>query len=165
MDEQHFIQTINAKAKVLDINPMLLLSGVEALYTFRHVKIDAINLEFLDSLILTIFALRIGDTFHEIAAVNLDSPQEKVRAAALWEIREIGTDEIAESTNPFLPAFARIIDGKSPIRKYHEKALEVAAMEINKMQTRFEEQSTGLIMITLCKTELKELGLDQLFDQ
>ena len=64
MNEQLFLHNINAKARQLNINPLLLLSGIEGLYTFKDVRLNAINYEFLDSLILTIFALRIGDQFH-----------------------------------------------------------------------------------------------------
>jgi hypothetical protein len=45
-------------------------------YTFRDVELNGINYEFLDSLILTIFALRIGDTFHSLAEENLASRNE-----------------------------------------------------------------------------------------
>lgn len=71
MNEQLFLQTVNNKAKEFGISPLLLLSGVEGIYSFRDVKINAINYQFLDSLILTIFALRIGDGFHNIAEENL----------------------------------------------------------------------------------------------
>lgn len=43
MDEQLFIQTINTKAKELGINPLLLISGIEGLYSFRDVELNAIN--------------------------------------------------------------------------------------------------------------------------
>ena len=74
MNEQLFLYNIHSKARQLNINPLLLLSGVEGLYTFKDVQLNAINYEFLDSLILTIFALRIGDQFHTLAQENLLSP-------------------------------------------------------------------------------------------
>ncbi len=38
MNEQLFLQTIHAKSKELGINSLLLLSGIEGLYTFRDVE-------------------------------------------------------------------------------------------------------------------------------
>ena len=53
------------------MNPLLLLSGVESLYSFKDVQMNALNFELLDGLILTIFALRVGDQFHSpLAFVN-----------------------------------------------------------------------------------------------
>jgi hypothetical protein len=165
MDEQLFIQNINFIAREYGLNPMLLLSGIEGLYTFRNVQLNTINYEFLDSLILTIYALRIGDQFHSIAEENLASSSVTVRQNASLELKELQTEDINESSNPYLQSFATIIDGKSPIRKYHEKALEVAAVEIRKAQMNFSNNSIGTIMLYICKTdEDNKLGLASLFD-
>src|SRR5215208_618413 len=134
MNEQLFYRTINEKSKELNINPLLLLSGIEGLYTFRGVQLNAINYDFLDSLILTIFALRIGDQFHTIAEEDLSSSSYTVRRAAHAELTEMTKDDIDRSNNRYLQSFAQILNGKSPVRKYHEKALEVAAVEIKKLQ-------------------------------
>jgi hypothetical protein len=67
MNEQEFYKMVNAKARALNMSPLLLISGIEGLYSFKDVQIDNINYRFLDNLILTILALRIGDSFHAIA--------------------------------------------------------------------------------------------------
>ena|SRR5437763_13787799 len=165
MDEKKFIQTVQLKANELGINPLLLLSGIEGLYTFRNVHLNSINYGILDSLILTIFALRIGDQFHSIAEENLLSPHSSVRNAAGIELEELKKEDIINSSNPYLQSFASVINGKSPIRKYHEKALEVAAIEINKVQVGFGYESIGTIMLAICKNdEENSLGLASLFN-
>ena len=165
MDEQLFIQSVNYKAREYGINPLLLLSGIEGLYTFRNVRLNAINYEFLDSLILTIFALRIGDQFHTIAQEQLASNNNSLRKAAGAELEEMNTEAINSSANPYLQSFARILEGKSPIRKYHIKALEVAALEIRNAQVSFNTGSISTIMLAICKNDLNNsLGLASLFN-
>src|SRR6476469_2425382 len=132
MNEEIFYKTITEKSRDLNLNPLLLLSGIEGLYTFRDVQLNAINYEFLDSLILTIFALRIGDQFHTLAQENLLSSNSGVSDAAAYELQEMKAEQIAQSSNTYLQSFASILAGKSIIRNYHEKALEVAAFEIKK---------------------------------
>ena len=165
MNEQLFLHNITTKAKQLNINPLLLLSGIEGLYTFKDVQLNTINYEFLDSLILTIFALRIGDQFHTIAQENLLSSNEAVRQAAGHELAELNAASIAQSANPYLQSFAGILNGKSTIRKYHEKALEVAALEIKKAQLNYGSGSISTIILALCQNELKDsLHLSHLFN-
>ena len=165
MNEQVFIQTVNSKARELNINPLLLLSGIEGLYTFKDVHLNNINYEFLDSLILTIFALRVGDKFHTLATENLYSSKATVRQAANNELSELSKEDISLSSNPYLQSFATILQGKSTIRRYHEKALEVAALEIKRAQVLFNSDSISTIMLALCKTELQELlNLETIFN-
>jgi hypothetical protein len=134
------------------------------LYTFRDVKINAINYDFLDSLILTIFALRIGDQFHSIAEENMASESKTVRMAASEELKELNTNEIAHSKNQYLQSFASVLNNKSPIRKYHEKALEVAAYEIEKAQKIFGNESIGIIILAICKDDPGDrLGVQSFF--
>ena len=72
--------------------------------------------------------------------------------------------DIDESHNPYLQSFARMVGQKSPVRKYHEKALEVAALEIKKMQLIFGNDSIGIIMLAICKDDEQDnLGLASLF--
>jgi hypothetical protein len=164
MTEELFYQTIHHKAHELNMNPLLILSGIEGLYTFRDVQLNAINYDFLDSLILTIFALRIGDQFHTIAEENLSSTNASVRNAAGKELSEMTPDEIRDSHNTYLQSFARMLNGKSPVRKYHEKALEVAALEIRKSQVIFSNDSIGIIMLAICKDDVNNhLGLASIF--
>jgi hypothetical protein len=164
MNEQLFYQAITERSKELDLNPLLLLSGIEGLYTFRDVKLNAINYEFLDSLILTIFALRIGDQFHTMAEENLLSQNKSIRTAASAELTELKNEDIATSQNPYLQSFAVVLNGKSPIRKYHEKALEVAAYEIRKAQLLFGNDSIGIIILAACKDDPEDrLGLSTFF--
>lgn len=166
MDAQIFLQTINAKAKEAGINPLLLISGIEGLYTFKDVQLNAINYEFLDSLILTIFALRIGDQFHTIAEQNMESESMGTRIAAEREMEELSTEQINNSNNQYLQSFAAILDGKSIIRRYHQKALEVAALEIKNAQTTFNNASIGAIILTVSKDYLSDtLDLSSLFAQ
>jgi hypothetical protein len=153
MNEQQFYKAITERSQELNVNPLLLLSGIEGLYTFRDVKINAINYDFLDSLILTIFALRIGDQFHSIAEENLASESITVRMAASEELKELDKNEIAYSKNHYLQSFASVLNDKSPIRKYHEKALEVAAYEIKKAQIIFGNDSIGIIILAICKDD------------
>lgn len=153
MNEQQFYQAITERSQELNVNPLLLLSGIEGLYTFRDVKLNAINYDLLDSLILSIFALRIGDQFHSIAEDNLKSESKTVRMAANEELKEIDKNDIAFSQNKYLQSFASVLAGKTPIRKYHEKALEVAAYEIKKAQMIFGNNSIGIIILAICKDD------------
>lgn len=165
MNEQLFYQTINEKSRELNLNPLLLLSGIEGLYTFREVKLNAINYDFLDSLILTIFALRIGDKFHTLAEENLAHGNGASRQAAGQELTVLTRDDIDRSHNPYLQSFAQLLNGKSPIRKYHEKALEVAALEIKRTQLIFGHDSISTIMLAICKDDLNNsLGLGSMFN-
>ena len=146
------------------MNPLLLLSGIEGLYTFKDVQLNAINYEFLDSLILTIFALRVGDQFHTIAQDNLSSENMKIKLNAINELREMTAEEISGSDNQYLRSFASILQGKSPVRYYHQKALEVAALEIRKAQVLFDQESIGIITLMICKDDPGDhLGLSALF--
>jgi hypothetical protein len=164
MNEQQFYKAITERSQELNVNPLLLLSGIEGLYTFRDVKINAINYDFLDSLILTIFALRIGDQFHSIAEENLASESITVRMAASEELKELDKNEIAYSKNHYLQSFASVLNDKSPIRKYHEKALEVAAYEIEKAQKIFGNDSIGIIILAICKDDPGDrLGVQSFF--
>jgi hypothetical protein len=153
MNEQQFYRAITERSQEVNVNPLLLLSGIEGLYTFRDVKLNAINYDLLDSLILTIFALRIGDQFHGIAEENLASESKTVRMAASEELRELNKTDIEVSGNEYLQSFASALGGKSPIRKYHEKALEVAAYEIKKAQMIFGNESIGIIVLAICKDD------------
>ena len=153
MNEQIFYQAVQEKSSETGINPLLLLSGIEGLYTFRDVPLNAINYEFLDSLILSIFALRIGDSFHNMASENLTSNNDAVRLAAITELTEISATEIESSQNTYLRSFANILAGKSIIRKYHEKALEVAAVEIKKAQIIFGNTSISTIILYITKND------------
>jgi hypothetical protein len=163
MNNDAFLEAINKKAAELHINPVLLLSGIEGLYTFKDIPLNTINYEFLDSLILTIFALRIGDRFHVHAQENLISDSDNLRNSAASELKLISPAEIASSGNPWLISFARIINGKSPIRNYHIKALEAAALEINNLQHLYKAESITTIMIWLCNEHREELQLGSLF--
>ena len=166
MTEQNFLQTLNGKAREFGINPLLLLSGIEGLYTFKDIRLSSINYDFLDSLILTIFALRIGDQFHSMAEENLSNPNKMVRHAADAELTELSNEYIATSSNRYLQSFASLLNGKSPIRRYHVKALEVAAVEIKRAQVRFSNESIGTIVLAICKDdEADDLGLASLFQQ
>jgi len=156
MNEQAFLQTIHTKSKELGINSLLLLSGIEGLYTFRDVELNGINYAYLDSLILTIFALRIGDHFHSLAEENLASKSDTIRRSAHAELQPLDNAEIDQSANAYLQSFAKLLNGKSVIRKYHEKALEAAALEIEKTQTRFAEKSIGAIVLYLCLHHLED---------
>jgi len=153
MNEQQFFTAVSERSKELNVSPLLLLSGIEGLYTFRDVKLNAINYDLLDSLILTIFALRIGDQFHSIAQDNLASESKTVRIAANEELKELNKNDIDHSQNKYLQSFAAVLGGKSPIRKYHEKALEVAAYEIKKTQMIFGNESIGVIILAICKDD------------
>ena len=164
MNEQSFYQAITERSNELNVNPLLLLSGIEGLYTFRDVKLNAINYDLLDSLILTIFALRIGDHFHSVAEDNLASESKTVRMAASEELKELDNSDIDRSKNRYLQSFASVLNGKSPIRKYHEKALEVAAYEIKKAQLLFGGESIGIIILAICKDDPGDrLGMASFF--
>ena len=164
MNEQQFYKAITERSQELNVNPLLLLSGIEGLYTFREVKLTAINYDLLDSLILTIFALRIGDQFPNIAEENLKSESKTVRMAAGEELKELDNDDIIRSKNQYLQSFASVLNGRSPIRKYHEKALEVAAYEIKKAQMIFGNESIGIIILAICKDDPRDrLGVQSFF--
>ena len=164
MNEQQFYSAITERSKELNVNPLLLLSGIEGLYTFRDVKLNAINYDLLDSLILTIFALRIGDQFHNIAEDNLKSESKTVRMAASEELKELSSNDIERSQNRYLQSFASVLGGKSTIRKYHEKALEIAAYEIKKAQMIFGNDSIGIVILAICKDDPgNKLGVASFF--
>jgi hypothetical protein len=164
MNEQLFYKAITERSQELNVNPLLLLSGIEGLYTFRDVKLNAINYDLLDSLILTIFAPRIGDQFHSIAEDNLASESKTVRMAASEELKELDKTDIEQSKNQYLQSFASVLAGKSPIRKYHEKALEVAAYEIKKAQMIFGNDSIGIVILAICKDDPGDrLGMQSFF--
>ena len=164
MNEHLFIQAINTKAESLGINPLLLLSGVEGLYTFKDIEVSAINYGLLDSLILTIFALRIGDQFHSLAVENLNSASSDARMAASAELDILTLQQIEASSNEYLRSFAGIVNGKTEIRGYHIKALEVAALEIKKAQILFNSTSIGAIVFTICKSDVEgSLNLGAIF--
>jgi hypothetical protein len=164
MNEQAFLETVSQKSQQLNINPLLLLSGIEGLYTFRDVQMNAINYDLLDSLILTIFALRIGDQFHSLAEENLSSTNSSLQLAAIHELSELSVQQIRESGSPYLQSFVQLIGGKTPVRNYHLKALEVAAVEIKKAQLVFSNDSIGIIMLAICKDDPgNHLGLASLF--
>lgn len=163
MNSQLFYQTIMTKSRETGINPLLLVSGIEGLYTFKDVPLNTLNYDFLDSLILTIFALRIGDQFHALAEENLSSHNETIRAAASVELQVLNASEIASSANVYLQSFARILDGKSTIRNYHQKALDVAALEIQKVLTAYGYKSIGAIILILCKDLSGPLNLGSFF--
>jgi hypothetical protein len=164
MNEHHFLEAIQAKATELGINPLLLLSGIEGVYTFRDVELNGINYDFLDSLILTIFALRIGDTFHSLAEANLASGNESVRRAAHFELQPLSDADIQQSSNSYLQSFAKLLNGKSVVRNYHQKALEAAALEIERSQVRFQHKSIGAIVVYICLHHLEStVNLSSLF--
>jgi hypothetical protein len=166
MNEEVFLQVINDKAKEYGINPLLLIAGMEGIYTFRNVEVNHINYEFLDSLILTIFALRIGDRFHSIAEENLSSDNFQLMQAAAYELKPMSNEEIALSANPYLQSFASLVSGKSIVRQYHRKAIEAAAQEVKNAHLAFSNESIGSIMLHLCKNDLQGcLDLDSFFGQ
>ena len=165
MTEQAFYQAVNERANEVAINPLLLISGIEGLYTFREVELSNINYAFLDSLILTIFALRVGEEFHSIAEERLSNKNEKLMQAAAVELTPLSKEEIEKSSNTYLQSFAQLLNGKSTIRGYHLKALEVAALEIKKAQMIFKNNSISSIVMTICKHDINgHLGLASLFN-
>lgn len=158
------MQAVQSQATASGINPLLLMSGIEGLYAFREVPANVLNFDLLDNLILTIFALRIGDTFDEIARKNLESPNLKVRVVAEWELEVLHPEEIQGSGDAFLQSFVQALGNTTPVRRYHRKALEVAALEVRKAQVHFENNSIGAITFALCQGELKDsLHLAALF--
>jgi len=164
MNEQQFYSAITERSQELNVNPLLLLSGIEGLYTFKDVRLNTINYDLLDSLILTIFALRIGDQFHNIAEDNMKSESKTVRMAASEELKELTSKDIERSKNLYLQSFASVLGSKSTIRKYHEKALEIAAYEIKKAQTIFGNDSIGIIILAICKDDPgNRLGMASFF--
>lgn len=156
MDQQAFIEAVQQEAQVAGINPMLLLSGIEGLYTFREVPVQDLNFALLDGLILTIFALRIGDSFDVIARQNLEAPNLQARIKAEWELAELNADDITKSGDAYLRSFAQMLGQSTPVRRYHQKALEVAAMEINHAHLHFGSNSIGAITFEICKGRLKD---------
>jgi hypothetical protein len=164
MNEQAFLQVIQTTSARIGINPFLLLSGIEGLYTFREVPLNSINYDHLDSLILTILALRIGDEFHSLAQENLASDRDGIRDAAASELRPLTPAEIEGSANPYLQSFATLLAGKAPVRQYHIKALEAAAEEIGAARLAFGSDSISTLILGICKSELgSELDLGALF--
>lgn len=153
MDQDALIKTINVHAKAWGINPLLLLSGIEGLYTFKDVPLNTINYDFLDSLILTIMALRIGDQFHTMAEQKVQSQNANIKAAAAAELRPLSDADIQKSGNTYLQSFATVLEGKTTIYTYHIKALEAAAVEIQSQQARWDQKSIGIIVINLCKQD------------
>ncbi len=156
MDEQAFLQAVTQKSRELGINPLLVLAGVEGLYTFRDVELNAINYEFLDSLILSILALRIGDEFHSLAEEQLRSEDPHRLAAAGEELRILSPAQIEASGSAYLRSFATLLSGKTNLRHYHVKALEVAAAEIRRAQVIFGNSSISSIVMLVCKDHLAD---------
>lgn len=154
MQSQEFLRSIQEESARLRLNPLLLLSGIEGIHSFRHLPPRDIQFHLLDSLILTLFALRIGDGFHLLAEQNLQSTDPELQLAAIEELTEIPAPAIEASDNEYLKSFSAVIGGKAPVRRYHVKALEVAALEINQAHTLFGAQSIGRIMLHLCQHEL-----------
>lgn len=150
MQRDLFLAAVQKRAVETGINPLLLLSAIEGIYTFKDVPLNELNFDLLDNLILTIFALRVGDEFHSIAEQRLLHENEKVRSTALNEMMEMSETEIGSSGNQYLRSFASLLGGKTPVRKYHEKALEVAAVEISQVRVHYQNNSIGNIMLQLC---------------
>jgi len=166
MTEQAFYQAVNERANEVCINPLLLISGIEGLYTFREVEPSTINYEFLDSLILTIFALRVGEQFHSLAEEKLSGTNDQMIHSASIELSPLSKEQIDQSSNAYLQSFAHLLNGKSIIRGYHIKALEVAAFEIKRAQLIFKNDSISSIVMTICKNDVNgHLGLASLFNQ
>src|SRR3712207_2737688 len=102
MNETLFYQTVHNKAQENGINPILLLAGIEGLYTFKEIPLNQLNYDYLDSLIITIFTLRIGDQFHGIAEQNLANPDMDLQLKAIEELTELPLSVIERSNNSFL---------------------------------------------------------------
>ena len=165
MNEHQFYHAFTVKAKEYNMSPLLLVSGIEGLYSFKDVPLNTINYTFLDNLILTIFALRIGDSFHTLAERNLASTDHEVRKAAAFELKELTKEDISASPNIYLQSFAGVLNGKSSIRKYHEKALEVAALEVKNAQEQFKINSIGSIVLAICQDMKGAVDLSFLFNK
>ncbi len=163
MDDELFYQAVNHRAKEYNLNPLLLLSGIEGLYSFKDVALNEMNYRFLDNLILSIFALRVGDSFHKIAEQNLLNTNFVIREAAALELNELSTEYIALSSNSYLQSFASLLNGKTRIRKYHEKALDVAALEIQLAQEQFKNTSIGSIVLHICTKPSTDFDFSFLF--
>lgn len=155
MSEQEFLAIVKHKAAETGLNPLLFISGIEGLYSFRNVPAHELNFGMLDSLILTIFALRIGDSFDELSRQNLEAKNLQTRMAAERELELLSEEDVAQINDPFLTSFAQVLQHKLPVRRYHRKALEVAAIEIKKAQLHFANNSIGAIVFALCQSELK----------
>jgi hypothetical protein len=166
MNESAFLQKIIAKSGELGINPLLLLAGIEGIYSFRNVPLNEINFSFLDSLILTILALRIGDGFHVLAEQNLSAENYELKLAAINELTEMSESDIAASNDVVLQSFYKMLDGKSPVRRLHIKALEAAAIEISRFQLQWNRSPVSEVMLTICKQHLAaDLDLGTIFSQ
>jgi hypothetical protein len=139
------------------------MSGLEGLHMFKDVPLNQINYDFLDSLILTILTLRIGDGFHSLAEKSLESESTEKKWAAIQELTELNGADIASSGNLALQSFAKLLNGKSPIRRYHEKALDAATQEIQNTTLAYQNPSISTIILALCQTELKNVIEDSGF--
>jgi len=100
-----------------------------------------------------------------MAEKNLASTHNDVRKAAAVELRELSKDDINHSSNIYLQSFAGLLNGKSSIRKYHEKALEVAALEVRKAQEQFSINSIGSIVLAICEDMKGSVDLSFLFNK
>jgi hypothetical protein len=88
-----------------------------------------------------------------------------VQSAAGYELSVLSGDDIERSGNVYLRSFAQVLNGRSPVRRYHEKALEVAALEIKRAQLIFGNDSIGIIMLAIVREDANNsLGLASLFD-
>ena len=80
------------------------------------------------------------------------------------ELSVLTTDEIEASTNRYLKSFSSLLNGKTQIRTYHLKALEVAALEIQNAQLLFKNTSIGAIVFDICRSDLGgNLNLSAIF--
>lgn len=158
MRPEVFYDSIQGAAQKAGVNPVLLLSGIEGLYTFRNIPMNEINYNLLDSLILTIFTLRIGDQFHHLAEQQSQSANKNIRQQAREELRPLSEIEVQENDNTLLQSFAQLTGGKTAIYNYHIKALEVATQEIKNTLRHTGGNSIGTIVLGICGD--KDYGLD-----
>ncbi|RYD91326.1 MAG: hypothetical protein EOP50_14495 [Sphingobacteriales bacterium] len=114
MDEQAFLQRLSDKAQELRINPFLLLAGLEGLYTFREVSLSALNMEYLDSLVMTLFTLRIGDQFHALAEAQLQEGDVNTKGAALRELEILTESDLAGTQTPTCSLLRRCFRAARP---------------------------------------------------
>lgn len=163
MNEAIFFESLKEAARKAGINPVLLLSGVEGLYTFKNVPLNDINYNLLDALILTIFTLRIGDQFHVLAQQRLQSASKNVRRQAQQELTELNEVDILDSGDEFLKSFAQLTLGKSPVYQYHIKALEAAALEIKNTLRHTGASSIGTVVLGICGDKTYGLNLGLVF--
>ena len=161
MKPEVFYDSIQGAAQKAGINPVLLLSGIEGLYTFRNIPMNQINYNLLDSLILTIFTLRIGDQFHHTAEQQSQSANKTIRQQAREELRVLSQPEIEETGSTLLQSFAQLTGGKTAVYKYHIKALDAATQEIKNTLRHTGATSIGTIVLGICgdKTYGLDLGL------